>query len=57
MARPNNPSRHAAKLTPERVRLIRAHGYRKTARQIAEEFGVHYRTIEKVRAHESWGHV
>lgn len=37
--------------------MIRAHGYRKTARQLAEEFGVHYRTIEKVRAHESWGNV
>lgn len=54
MARPNNPARPCAVLTPDQVRQIRAAGYRLTARQLATEYGVHYRTIEKVRAYESW---
>lgn len=55
MARPHSPARPQAKLTPECVRLIRATGYRKTARQLAAEHNVHYRTIEKVRAYLTWG--
>lgn len=54
MARPNEPSKHQAKLTPAAVEQIRSAGYYKTARQLAAEFGVHYRTIEKVRSGETW---
>lgn len=57
MAAPNTPSRHAAKLSSRDVASIRSIGYRKTAKQIASMYGVHYRTIEKIRAHETWGHV
>ena len=46
-----------ARLDPIKVRAIRANVKGKTARQQAEEFGVHYRTIEKVRYYETWGHV
>lgn len=46
-----------AKLTPDRVRAIRSNPGGLTARQLAEEHGVHYRTIEKVRGYETWGHV
>ncbi|WP_301150754.1 hypothetical protein [Metapseudomonas otitidis] len=57
MARPNNPARPKAVLTPEKVREIRAIGYRLTARQLGQRYGVHHRTIEKIRAFESWGEV
>ncbi|QZX85316.1 hypothetical protein [Metapseudomonas otitidis] len=57
MARPNNPARPKAVLTPEKVREIRAIGYRLTARQLGQRYGVHHRTIEKIRAFESWGHI
>lgn len=46
-----------AKLTPERVRAIRSNPRGLTARQLAEEHKVHYRTIEKVRHYETWCHV
>jgi len=46
-----------SKLTPQIVRTIRAEATLKTAKQQAREFGVHYRTIEKVRSYETWGHV
>jgi hypothetical protein len=46
-----------SRLTVDAVRAIRAIGLAKTARQLAIEYGVHYRTIEKVRSYESWGHV
>jgi hypothetical protein len=46
-----------AKLTSDKVRKIRAEQYIKTAKQQADEFGVHYRTIEKVRHFETWGNV
>lgn len=45
-----------ARLDPVKVLAIRASSD-KTAKQLAAEFGVHYRTIEKVRAYETWGHV
>lgn len=57
MARPNEPSRHTAKLTTAAVEQIRSAGYYKTARQLAAEFGVHYRTIEKIRSMETWTEV
>ena len=44
-----------ARLTPDSVRHIRSS--QMTARQLAEKFGVHVRTIEKVRRFESWSHV
>lgn len=46
-----------AKLTAEKVRHIRENRQGKTARQLAEELGVHFRTVEKVRAYETWGHI
>ncbi len=57
MARPNNPASPAAKLTSECVKRIRSAGYYKTALQLADEHGVHYRTIEKIRARHTWGMV
>ena len=48
-ARPN------ARLNPDLVREIRNSD--KTTKQIAADVGVHYRTIEKVRHHETWAHV
>lgn len=46
-----------AKLTADDLRTIRAAGLSKTARQLAEEFGVHHRTVEKIRSYETWRHV
>jgi len=46
-----------AKLNAEKVRAIRGNELGLTARQLAEYFGVHYRTIEKVRHYETWGHI
>ena len=43
------------KLTTEQVKEARE--YNKTAKQLAAEFGCHYRTIEKIRAYETWRHV
>lgn len=57
MAAPNNPSRHAAKLSECQVREIRAAGYRMSARALGEKYGVHYRTVEKIRAYESWANL
>lgn len=48
MAHPN------AKLKPEQVSSIRQNRYGRTARQLADEYGVHFRTIEKIRAFETW---
>lgn len=56
MAKRGNELPHA-RLTPEKVRAIRENRHGKTAVQLAEEFGVHFRTVEKVRAFESWTHV
>lgn len=46
-----------ARLTPESVQAIRRNPMGKTAAQLAQEYGVHLRTVEKVRAYESWTHV
>ena len=57
-----------SKLTPLEVESIRSaakqrEAYRKHIRErlsneaLARDFGVHRRTIEKVLAHETWGHV
>lgn len=46
-----------ARLNAESVRAIRANVEGMTARQIAARFGVHYRTVEKVRHGETWSHI
>ena len=56
-----------AKLTDDDVKLIlscveerkrlRAQASELSAKSLAEKFGVHQRTIEKVISGESWGHV
>lgn len=56
MAAPRNPHRRP-KLTEDAVRVIRANRPVRTAKQLAEQYGVHYRTIEKVRAYETWAAV
>lgn len=45
-----------SRLTVEKARTIRAQRHIKTAKQQAAEFGVHFRTIEKVLSYETWGH-
>lgn len=45
-----------ARMTPAAVREVRAASHL-TAKQLADRHGVHYRTIEKIRAYETWGHV
>lgn len=61
MARARNPERgidrYNARLTPEIVREIRANRHGLTLRALAERFGVHRRTVEKVHYYESWRHV
>jgi DNA-binding CsgD family transcriptional regulator len=61
-----NPAQYAvsgtklphAKLTPAKVREIRIYTEQgKTARWIADLFGVHYRTIQKIRHYETWRNV
>jgi transcriptional regulator of met regulon len=46
-----------AKLDEDRVRYIRRNPAGMTAKQLAAELGVHYRTVEKVRHYETWRHV
>jgi hypothetical protein len=46
-----------AKLNPELVKEIRSNRYGKTRKQLAVEYGVHYRTIEKIHCFEIWGQV
>ena len=46
-----------AKLDEDRVREIRENRQGMTARQLAKQFGVHYRTVEKIRHGETWVHV
>lgn len=41
-----------ARLTIEQVKEARQ--YNKTAKQLAAEFGCHYRTIEKIRHCHTW---
>ena len=45
-----------ARLTEQDVIAIRRNVRGQTAKHLAESFGVHFRTIEKVRAYESWAH-
>ena len=46
-----------ARLTPSDVLAIRRNVHGKTARQLAAEYNVHFRTIEKVKSFETWTHV
>lgn len=46
-----------ARLNAETVRAIRTNRRGLTARQWAEQLGVHQRTIDKVRDYRSWRHV
>lgn len=46
-----------SRLTPDLVRAIRANEEHLTAKQLAAQIGVHYRTIEKVRHFETWGSI
>jgi hypothetical protein len=46
-----------SKLNPELVREIRTNRLGMTAKAQAVKYGVHYRTIEKVRHFASWRHV
>ena len=46
-----------SKLDEAKVRYVRANPHGKTARQLAAELSVHYRTIEKIRHRECWTHV
>lgn len=50
-ARPN------AVMNADKVRAIRQNADALTARQLAEKYGCHYRTIEKIRHYETWAHV
>jgi DNA-binding CsgD family transcriptional regulator len=56
VAAPIRPHRRP-KLNEAQVEQIRVNRYGKTAKQLAEQHGVHYRTIEKIRAYETWAHV
>lgn len=46
-----------SKLTPAKVRWIRANPLGKTIKQMAAVLGVHHRTVEKVHYGETWGHI
>ena len=46
-----------SKLNPKLVREIRTNRFGMTAKAQAAKYGVHYRTIEKVRHFASWRHV
>jgi len=56
MAAPKNPHR-PAKLTADQVRQIRINRNGQTAKQLATGYGVHWRTVEKIRAFETWVNV
>ena len=56
MARRGNQITHA-RLNESAVREIRRNRHGLTMKQQAEIFGVHHRTIEKVRYYETWAHV
>ena len=49
--------RARAKLSADEVQAIRANRSGMTAKELAERFGVHYRTIEKAQAVETWRHI
>ena len=42
------------KLTESQVKEIRENRYGMTARELGQAYGVHHRTIEKVRRYETW---
>jgi hypothetical protein len=46
-----------SRLDAGKVRYIRCNEKGMTAKALADMFGVHYRTIEKVRHFETWIHV
>ena len=46
-----------SKLKEVQVMRIRAIGLSKTARELAAEYGVHHRTIEKCRDYVTWTHL
>ena len=45
------------RLTEDEVRAIRINRHGRTARQWADDLGVHIRTIDKVRDGRSWAHI
>ena len=56
-------SKHSAKIDEDAVRAIRAHKpgstciYAMTAKQAAERYGIHEKTVSDIRRRRSWGHV
>lgn len=46
-----------AKLDDDKVRAIRKNVRGQTAKSLADMFGVHWRTIEKVQMRITWVHV
>ena len=56
-------SKHCAKVDEEAVRAIRAHNpgttdiFVMTAKQAAERYGIHEKTVSDIRRRRSWGHV
>lgn len=46
-----------SRLDDDAVRYVRKNPSGLTAKELAQRFSVHYRTIEKVRAFETWIHV
>lgn len=56
MAAAHNPGR-TPKLTEDSVRSIRENRNGRTAKQLASDHGVHFRTIEKINAYETWRHL
>lgn len=57
MSRQRGEARHNARLTEDSVRWIRRNRHGFTAKLQAALLGVHYRTVQKVRYFETWGHV
>ena len=55
MADMNRKGRHAAKLSPAQVLEIRDSHL--THRQVAEQYGVHRKTVEKIRQGKRWNKV
>lgn len=55
-ARRGNDLPHA-KLNPDLVREIRTNRHGLTAKQWADQLGLHVRTVDKVRDRRSWSHV
>lgn len=49
--------RHNARLDEDKVRLIRSNPEGKTRQQLAFDFGVHLRTVDKCATYETWTHV